>query len=273
MRATLRSLPATALLWALALLFLFPVLWFLLSSFKPGSELFTWPLQLFPEQWTLAGYKAAWERFDFSRYFLNTFVVAASTTVLTVFVSACTGFALAKYRTWWIQVFFFCIIATTMLPTEVIMPSTFAVILGLGMYDSLAGIIIPSIVTATGIFMFRQFFRTVPDELLEAARIDGASEYRIFFRLMLPIARPIIAVLAIFSFQWRWNDYIWPLLVLNDQKKYTLQLALRSIVGAENIDWAVLLGASVISLIPMFLLFLVFRRQIMGSDMNAGLKD
>src|SRR5690606_41622011 len=95
---------------------------------------------------------------------------------------------------------------------------------------------------------------TVPDELLEAARIDGAGEFRIFFRLMLPIARPIIAVLAIFSFQWRWNDYIWPLLVLNDPDKYTLQLALRSIVGAENIDWSVLLGASVISLIPMVLL-------------------
>src|SRR5699024_3365474 len=110
------------------------------------------------------------------------------------------------------------------LPTEVIMPSTFAVILGLGMYDSLAGIIVPSIVTATGIFMFRQFFRTVPDELLEAARIDGAGEFRIFFRLLLPISRPIIAVLAIFSFQWRWNDYIWPLLVLNDPDKYTLQL-------------------------------------------------
>src|SRR5699024_4410769 len=156
--------------------------------------------------------------------------------------------------------------------TEVIMPSTFAVILGLGLYDSLTGIIIPSIITATGIFMFRQFFLTVPDELLQAARIDGAGEFRIFFTLMLPIARPIIAVLAIFSFQWRWNDYIWPLLVLNDQDKYTLQIALRSIVGAENIDWSVLLGASVISLIPMMLLFLVFRRQIMNSDISSGLR-
>lgn len=273
MRSALRSLPTTAILWALAALFFFPVLWFLLSSFKPGDELFSWPLQLFPENWSLEGYRTAWERFDFRQYFVNTFVVAATTTVLTVFVSACTGFALAKYRSWWIQGFFFCIIATTMLPTEVIMPSTFAVILGLGMYDSLVGIIVPSIITATGIFMFRQFFRTVPDELLEAARIDGAGEFRIFFRLMLPISRPIIAVLAIFSFQWRWNDYIWPLLVLNDPDKYTLQLALRSIVGAENIDWAVLLGASVISLLPMVLLFLVFRRQIMGSDLNAGLKD
>ncbi|GAA1738137.1 carbohydrate ABC transporter permease [Brachybacterium phenoliresistens] len=273
MRSMPRAIGATTLLWVLALAFLFPVLWFLLSSFKPGSELFTWPLQLFPRDWTLSGYRTAWARFDFAQYFLNTFLVAVITTVLTVLVSACTGFALAKYRAWWIQGFFLCILATTMLPTEVIMPSTFAVILGLGMYNTLAGIIVPSIVTATGIFMLRQYFRTVPDELLEAARIDGAGEFRIFFTLMLPIAKPIIAVLAIFSFQWRWNDYIWPLLVLNDQEKYTLQLALRSIVGAENIDWSVLLSASVISLLPMIALFLIFRRQIMNADINSGLKD
>ena len=268
-----RWVTPTIAMWALALLFLIPTAWFLLSSFKPGSELFTWPLRLFPEDWTFSGYRAAWERFDFKTYFLNTAFVAVVTTVFTVFVSACTGFALAKYRIRWVQAFFLCILATTMLPTEVIMPSTFSVILGLGLYNSLAGIIIPSIITATGIFMFRQYFMTVPDELLQAARIDGAGEFRIFFTLMLPIARPIIAVLAIFSFQWRWNDYIWPLLVLNDQKKYTLQIALRSIVGAENIDWSVLLGASVISLIPMILLFLVFRRQIMNSDISSGLKD
>lgn len=273
MNLSARWIAPNVVLWALAALFLFPILWFLLSSFKPGSELFTWPLRLFPQEWTVSGFQTAWSRFDFKTYFMNTAIVAVVSTVFTVFVSACTGFALAKYRNRLVQIFFLLILVTTMLPTEVIMPSTFAVILGLGLYDSLAGIIIPSIITATGIFMFRQFFLTVPDELLQAARIDGAGEFRIFFTLMLPIARPIIAVLAIFSFQWRWNDYIWPLLVLNDQDKYTLQIALRSIVGAENIDWSVLLGASVISLIPMMLLFLVFRRQIMNSDISSGLKD
>jgi alpha-1,4-digalacturonate transport system permease protein len=160
-----------------------------------------------------------------------------------------------------------------MLPTEVILPSTFAVIRDLGLYNSLAGIIVPSIITATGIFMFRQYFRTVPDELLEAARIDGAGELRTFLQIMLPIARPIVVTLAIFSFQWRWNDYIWPLIVLNDQHKYTLQLALRSIVGAENIDWSILLSASVISLLPMVVIFAVFQRYIMNADINSGLKD
>jgi alpha-1,4-digalacturonate transport system permease protein len=268
-----KTVPTSALLWLLVVVYAFPVLWFVLSSFKPGSELFSLPLHLFPEHWTMSGYSKAWKRFEFWRYFANTGAVALITTALTVVVSAATGYAFAKYQTWWTKAFFLCILATTMLPTEVIMPSTFVVIRDLGLYNQLAGIIVPSIMTATGIFMFRQYYRTVPDELLDAARIDGAGEFSIFARIMLPLGKPIIFTLAIFSFQWRWNDYIWPLLVLNDQKRYTLQVALRSIVGADNIDWSVLLSASVISLIPMVALFLVFQRYIMNADMNSGLKD
>jgi alpha-1,4-digalacturonate transport system permease protein len=268
-----RGLSSTLLLWLLALGFVIPVAWFVLSSFKPGSELFSLPLTLFPENWTVSGYSTAWSRFDFARYFLNTSIVAVVTTALTVVVSAMTGYALAKYQAWWLKVFFICILATTMLPTEVIMPSSFAVVRDLGMYNTLAGIIVPSIITATGIFMFRQYFKTIPDELLEAARIDGVSEFGAFWRIMLPLAKPIAVVLAIFSFQWRWNDYIWPLLILRDPDQYTLQVALRSIVGADNIDWSVLLSASVISLIPMVVLFAIFQRQIMNADINSGLKD
>ena len=269
----LRSLPSTLLLWILALGFLIPVAWFILSSFKPGSELFSLPLTLFPKDWTVSGYSTAWNRFNFAQYFLNTSIVAIVTTALTVFVSALTGYAFAKYKAWWLKAFFICILATTMLPTEVIMPSSFAVVRDLGLYNTLAGIIVPSIVTATGIFMFRQYFKTVPDELLEAARIDGVSEFGAFWRIMLPLAKPIAVVLAIFSFQWRWNDYIWPLIVLRDPDRYTLQVALRSIVGADNVDWSVLLAASVISLVPMVILFAVFQRQIMNADINSGLKD
>lgn len=271
-RPALPSLLLTIVLWAMALSFVVPLLWFILSSFKPASELFRYPLNLLPERWSVDGYQVAWERYDFARYFLNTTTVAVVTTLLTVVVSAATGFAFAKYKNRWLKVFFICILATTMLPTEVIMPSTFTVIRDLGLYNQLAGVIIPSVITATGIFMFRQYYRTVPDELLEAARIDGASEMRIFWSMMFPLAKPIVFTLAIFSFHWRWNDYIWPLLVLNDQKLYTLQVALRSIVGAENIDWSVLLSASVISLIPMVLVFMLFQKYILNADMNSGLK-
>jgi alpha-1,4-digalacturonate transport system permease protein len=141
------------------------------------------------------------------------------------------------------------------------------------LYNQLSALIIPSIITATGIFMFRQFFLTVPDSLVDAARIDGASELGIFMRIMLPLSRPIIVTLAIFSFQWRWNDYIWPLIVLNDPRQFTLQIAIQSIVGAENVNWSVLLAASVISIIPLVLLYIVFQKYVMGADINAGLKE
>jgi len=252
---------------------LFPLLWFLLSSFKPGGELFSYPLSFFPETWTVDGYATAIERVDFGRYLLNTTIVATVTTVLTVFFCASTGYALAKYRNPWLSVLGLCILSMTMLPGEVILNPLFIVIRDLGLYNSLAGVIVPSIITPTGVFMFRQFFVTIPDELIHAARIDGASEVGIFFRIMVPLARPIMLTLGIVSFQWRWNDYLFPLIILGDPDKFTLQIALRALVGAENIDWPVLLGASVLSMIPLVALYLVFQRYITSSNINAGLKD
>lgn len=266
----------TLLTLALAIvcvLYLFPILWFLLSSLKPGNELFSYPLTIFPKHATFENFSNAWNTLDFFKYFKNTFISATITTVLTVLASATCGYALAKYDRKWLKIFFVCIIATTMLPTEVIMNPTFSVIEATGLYNRLAGIIIPSINTATGIFMFRSFFVTVPDSLIESARIDGASDGRIFASIMFPIARPIVMTLSIFSFQWRWNDYIWPLIVLNDPDKYTLQVALRSIIGAQNVNWSLLLASSVISILPLVLVFVVFQRYIMNSGSTSGMKD
>lgn len=262
----------TTALIIVGLLYLFPLLWFVLSSFKPGSELFTYPLSILPENPTFASYLDAWNSLEFPRLFANTLVSAVTTTVLTIFASATCGYAFAKYDQKWLNFFFICIIATTMLPTEVIMNPVFIIIRNLGLYDSLAGIIIPSINTATGIFMFRTFFVSVPDDLIESARIDGASDGRIFFTIMLPIAKPVILTLGIFSFQWRWNDYIWPLIVLNDPKNYTLQVALRGLVGAENINWTILIAASVVSIIPLLLVFIVFQRYVTDAETTSGLK-
>jgi alpha-1,4-digalacturonate transport system permease protein len=262
----------TLALILLGFMYLFPLLWFVLSSFKPGTELFAYPLKLFPENPTVQNYVDTWTLLDFMQYFGNTIQAATLTTVLTILASATCGYAFAKYNTRWLRFFFVCIISTTMLPTEVIMNPTFSVIRALGLYDNLWGIIIPSINTATGIFMFRTFFLSVPNDLIESARIDGASDGTIFLRIMLPIAKPIIMTLGIFSFQWRWNDYIWPLIVLNDPSKYTLQIAIRSLVGAQNINWTLLIAASVISIIPLLLVFLSLQRWILDSDAMSGIK-
>ena len=249
------------------------MLWFVLSSFKPAGDLFSLPLTLFPENPTVSGYTEAWASANFAQYFINTIIVCVIATILTVGVSCCTGYALAKYDNKWLKAFFVCILATTMLPAEVMLAPLFLVVRDLGLYNSLAGIILPALLTATGCFMFRQFFLTVPDELIEAARIDGASELSIFLRIMVPLSRPIMLTLAILSFQWRWNDYIWPLLMLNDPEKFTVQIGIQSLVGAQNINWSVLLGGSVISMVPLIVVFLVFQKYVMNADINAGLKD
>ena len=264
---------ATAVMWLLVVVYGFPAVWFLLSSFKPAGDLFSYPLTLFPRNPTIKGYTQAWTSFDFAQYFLNTLIVAVSATVLTIVASAACGYALAKYNNWWLKAFTICILATTMLPGEVILAPLFLVVRDLGMYNSLSAVVVPAVITVTGTFMFRQFFLTVPNDLLEAARIDGAGELATFVRIMLPLSRPIMLTLAIFSFQWRWNDYIWPLVVLNDPDKYTLQIGVAAIVGAENVNWSVLLGASVLSMIPLVVIYLVFQKYVMNADINAGLKD
>jgi alpha-1,4-digalacturonate transport system permease protein len=264
---------ATAALWLMVAVYGFPALWFVLSSFKPAGDLFSYPLTLFPKHPTVAGFTQAWTSFDFARYFGNTLIVAISATVLTIVASAASGYALAMYNNWWLKAFTLCILATTMLPAEVILSPLFLVVRDLGLYNNLAGVVVPAVITATGTFMFRQFFITVPKDLLEAARIDGSGELSTFIRIMLPLSRPIMMTLAIFSFQWRWNDYIWPLIVLNDPKQFTLQIGVASIVGAENVNWSVLLGASVLSMIPLVVIYLIFQRYVMNADLNAGLKD
>jgi alpha-1,4-digalacturonate transport system permease protein len=255
-----------------ALIFLFPAFWLFSSAFKGGSELFRYPLHLFPTLPTFENFVKVWENMRFMTFFANTLYVAVTATVLTVVFSTMCGYALAKYRYRWLNMIFITLLATTLLPTEIMMAPSFMVILRLGLYNKLLGLIIPTLSTLTGVFMLRQYFVTVPDSFIEAARIDGANEYVIFLRLMVPFAMPINAILAIFSFRWRWNDYVWPLIVIDDPRKYTLQLALRNLVGEMAIDWSSLLAASVLSMIPIIVIFLSFQRFIMSVGMGSGVK-
>ena len=255
-----------------SLIFIVPGLWLIISAFKKGSELFTYPLELIPQNPTVENFVKVWRDMDFITYTLNTLFVAVFATVLTIILSTMCGYALAKYRYKWMNIIFILLLSTTLLPTEVMMAPSFIVILKLGLYNNLLGLVIPTLSTLTGVFMLRQFFVTVPDELIEAARLDGASEMTIFLRLMVPFSIPINAILAIFSFRWRWNDYVWPLIVIDEPKKYTLQLALRNLVGEMAIDWSSLLAASVLSMIPIIVIFLIFQRYIMSGNIGSGLK-
>lgn len=256
----------------LSIIWVFPVFWLVVSSFKNGTELFSFPMTLFPKAPSFDNYITALFRFNFILYTANTAFITIIATVITLIISSMCGFALAKYDYKWLKLLFICLLATTMLPTEVIMRPSFTVIYKIGLYNTLWACIIPTVGTMTGVFLMRQFFTSVPNELLEAARIDGAHEGTIFVKLMLPLCKSQLAILGIFSFRWRWNDFIWPLISLRSPEKYTLQIALRTLSGAEAVDWTTLLSASVLTMIPVLIVFIIFNRQIMSTNVSSGVK-
>ncbi len=249
-----------AVLILLSLATLLPVLWVVLSSFKPQSELFRVPLTFIPQDWTLENYVSSLAAGNFPVYFSNTVFVAVVSTAITVLINLMAGYALAKYIFKGRDIIFTVMIATLMIPLQVIMIPIFLQLKSLGMLNSLWGIIIPPAATPTGVFLARQYLVTLPNSLIEAARIDGAREHTIFFRLILPMSKPIVATIAIFSFMWRWNDYLWPLIVITDNRKQTIQQALANFVGQLQINWSNLLAMTTIAIIPVIIVFLAFQR-------------
>ncbi|MGF9710656.1 MULTISPECIES: carbohydrate ABC transporter permease [Paenibacillus] len=260
------------LLLVLSLLWIFPVIWILLSSLKTTTDLYSFPPKFLPEPVTFEHFINAFEKGNFGVYFLNSAIVTVSSTLLLLLINSMAGFALAKYRFKGDTVLLVGFISTLMIPLEVIMIPIFKVISYLGLYNNLLSIIIPPAATPTGVFLMRQYLLTVPDELLEAARMDGASEWKIYWSIILPIAKPILAVLAIFSFMWRWDDFLWPLIGISDPSLYTIQLALSNFIGEFNVDWGSLLAMSVITMIPVLVVFIMFQRYFVKGMVTSGMK-
>ena len=256
----------------LSLVFLIPVLYIVLNAFKPTSELYSGTLTFFPRHWTLENYVGAWNKGQFPRYILNTVFVATTSTFITVLINAMSGYALAKYKFKGSSVIFIIILSTIMLPLEVIMVPIFSVLKETGLYNSIWALIIPCAATPTGIFIMRQYLLTIPNELIESARIDGTGEFRIFAQIILPNTKPALATLAVFSFMWRRNDYIWPLIAISDVDLYTMQLAISNFAGEYSVDWNSMLAMSAISMIPVLIIFLIFQKQFVKGTVTSGLK-
>ncbi len=256
----------------LTFIFFFPVLWIFISSLKTQGELFTYPLTFLPARATLDNYREALNSGNFIRFFSNSSFVAVVSTLITVLINTMAGYALSKFIFPGRDIIFYMMIATLMIPLQVIMVPIFLLEKNLGLLNTLWGIIIPPAATPTGIFLARQYMMTIPNSLIESARIDGASEGYIFIRIIMPLAKPIIATIAIFSFMWRWNDFLWPFIVISRQSKYTLQLALSNFVGQYNIDWSSLLSMTVIAILPMILVFLLFQRYFIKGLTAGGVK-
>ena len=212
------------------------------------------------------------ESFEFATYFFNSVVVTIAATILTLLVNSMAAFALAKYRFRGRTTIFLVMIGTLMVPLSVVLVPVFLVITGVGWNNNLLGVIVPGAATPTGVFLLRQYMLTIPDDLLDSGRIDGASEWRIYSKIIMPLARPALAVLTIFSVMWRWNDFLWPLVVLSRSEVFTLQVGLQSFQGQLNVQWHLILAMTVLTLLPITIVYAILQKNITTGIATAGMK-
>ena len=266
--AVLRTL---ILIW-LVLIIVLPVIWIVLASFKDLPELGQKPPTLIPHAWHLSNYSQALQTYGFATFLRNSIFVTASATLLTLIINSMAAFAFAKYNFRGREGLFIMTLAMLMIPLQVILIPIYQVITKLHMVNTFWGLIIPAAATPTGVFILRQYMLTIPDEIIESARIDGAGDFRIFLRIIIPLAKPALAVVTIFSIMWRWNDFLWPLIVAQDSKFYTLPVALAILNGELSVPYNLVLAMSVLSLLPVIIMFVFMQRQIAQGIAQTGLK-
>ncbi|MFJ3138158.1 carbohydrate ABC transporter permease [Streptomyces sp. NPDC086843] len=275
-----RSRVRTPLLYVVASLGLLvtaaPFLWMALSAFKTRRDLTASPPVWLPSEWTLSNFTALLDQLDMPRYFLNSLVVAILVTLCNLLFCSMLGYALAKLEFTGRSKVFGVVLAALMVPGNLLILPLYVLMTKFGLIDTYAGLVLPFAAGAFGVFLMRQFMQSIPDELMEAARIDGAGEWYIFWRIVMPLVKPALATLTIFTFLGSWNNFVWPLIATNDPDKYTLPVALATFandpnrtVGGGN---GMLMAGSLLVVLPVLLVFVVLQRHFTQGIATAGLK-
>jgi multiple sugar transport system permease protein len=255
-----------------AALILLPFAWMLGTSFKPESDVFGYPLRLQPTHSTFSNYVAIWHELPFARLVLNSVIFAGGVTVLSVFFDSLAAYALARLRFPGRTIAFYLVLATLMVPFQVTLVPLFQFVFRLHWLNTYQGLIVPRATSAFGIFLLRQFFVSVPRELDEAARVDGASEWHIYRRIMLPLAKPALATLAVFYFMNNWNDFLWPLVIATGTSHENLPAGLTLFSGQYVIQHGVLMAGAAISLLPLAVAFMLAQRYFVRGIATTGIK-
>jgi len=264
--------PWHLLLAPIALLFLFPLIQLIMTSFESDADINTFPPRFIPSHLTLEGFRGLFGESDVLRWLLNTIIVSAVAVVSHLVLCSLAGYGFARLRFAGKTLSFFAIVGTIMIPTQLLMIPTYVMFSRLGVINTLAAAAIPWLATAFGIFLMRQFFLSLPRELEEAARLDGCSPYGVFFRIVLPLAKPALATLAIFTLLSAWNDLIWPLIAISNHHNYTLQLGLADFLGTRRTQWSRLMAGNVVATLPLIAFFLVAQKQFVATMTFSGLK-
>lgn len=249
----------------------FPFIWMISTSLRPEAEVFS--LKLWPSKVMWSNYRDAWRAAPFARFFLNSFIIAISGTLLSVYLNAMAGFGFSAYEFRFKNVIFLAFLATMMIPGQVTMIPVFLLITALGWVNSYTGVIVPTLASAFGTFMLRQYMTTIPRDYYEAARIDGCSELGLFHRIALPLSGPVLAAFTILTFVSEWNAFLWPLIVLNKPNMFTVQIGLQRFVGQYDVTYNHLMAMSVVSLAPILLVFLFFQKHLVQGIAASGVKN
>lgn len=273
LKLSLPTLLLHAALVILAVITLAPLLWMLSASLMQRGEATLVPPRLLPSRPTLDHYRGLFVRLDMGRAFLNSTFLAASVTLISTFLNALAGYALAKLHFQGRQRLFSLLIAAMVVPGQVAMLPLFLLLRSLGLINTFAGVILPAAASLAGIFLVRQYALSIPDELLDAARVDGASELRIWWSIALPLCRPALVTLALFTFVGTWSDFMWPLIILTDESRHTLPVAIASLLGEHAVDVELMMAGSVVTVLPVLLLFLALQRHYIAGITAGGVKE
>ncbi|GCE17731.1 carbohydrate ABC transporter permease [Dictyobacter kobayashii] len=261
-----------AILLILLVLTVIPFIYMISSAFKPNSEIFGTPLTLIPVHFTLVNMQALLTNFPFARWAFNTATVAVLGTITSLVLGSLAGFAFAKYDFPFKNALFAILLATMLIPGQVTLVPQFEVIRFLHWFNTYQALILPRAVSAFTIFLMRQYTLSVPDELLDAARVDGATEFSIWWRVVVPLVRPGLAVVAILSFTGLWNDYLWPLVVTTDPNMFVMNLGISSLVGPYDYQYGILLSGAVLAALPLIIIFFIFQKQFLQGLTEGALK-
>lgn len=256
----------------ISVLMVLPFIWMISSSLKAESQIFGFPIKWIPETFYWSNYKDVWTKIPFHLYYLNTLKIAISTTILTVITSSLAGYAFAKLKFPERDKLFFVYIATMMIPYQVMMIPQFMLMSKLNLVDSHWALIILGAFNPFGVFLFRQFFMAIPDELLEASRIDGLNDFGIYMKIILPLSRPAIATLVIFSFMHAWNDFLGPLIYLTSDHLYTIQLGMQHFITSYNTEYALLMAAAVSAIVPTIIVYFFAQDHFIEGIASSGVK-
>ena len=261
-----------AVLLLVIFLTVMPYLYMVSASFKPGEELFSIPVEIFPDSLYWGNYDLLFGKTNFVRWFFNSVFIGVSRMILAVLISLMAGYAFAKFDFRFKNALFIMLLATLTLPIYVLIVPLYSMMVAFGWTDHYIALILPLAAQAIGVFLSRQYLLSIPDEILDSARVDGAGEWGIFWRIIMPLSQPVIAVMGILFFTASWNDYIWPLVVLTKDQMYTVSLGLPTLVGPYSQEYGAVMAGSFLSAVPIIIIFLIMQRRFIEGITQGAVK-